>query len=94
MSEKQAVSFALGETWEAAPPAVAGEPPGAGPSPLTRRERQVADLVALGRSDKEIAAELIIARRTAESHVAHILQKLDFAARSQIATWVARQSTD
>jgi predicted ATPase/DNA-binding CsgD family transcriptional regulator len=84
MSEEQAVSCALGET-SPAPPAPAAEP-----SPLTRRERQVAELVADGLSDKEIAAALVIARRTAETHVANILQKLGFGARSQIAAWVAR----
>jgi non-specific serine/threonine protein kinase len=58
---------------------------------LTPRERQVAALVAHGLSDNEIAAELVIARRTAESHVQHILQKLGFTTRIQIAAWVARQ---
>lgn len=55
----------------------------AGPSPLTRREREVADLVAQGMSNKQI-----VAQRTAESHVEHILTKLGFTSRAQIATWV------
>jgi DNA-binding NarL/FixJ family response regulator len=52
---------------------------------LTRREREIAGLVARGMSDKEIAATLVIAQRTAEGHVEHILRKLGFTSRSQIA---------
>jgi DNA-binding NarL/FixJ family response regulator len=43
---------------------------------LSRRELEVADLVANGMSDREIAAQLVIAQRTAESHVQHILTSL------------------
>lgn len=58
-----------------------------GSAVLTRRELEVADLVANGMSDREIAAQLVIAQRTAESHVQHILTKLGFKSRSQIAAW-------
>jgi predicted ATPase/DNA-binding CsgD family transcriptional regulator len=59
--------------------------------PLSRRELEVARLVAEGMTDREIAAELVISQRTAESHVQHILTKLGFRSRSQIAAWtVAR----
>jgi non-specific serine/threonine protein kinase len=88
MPEERAVGYALGEDGDAPGPA---EPAASTGKTLTRRERQVAELVARGLSDKEIAAELVIARRTAESHVAHILQKLGFSARSQIASWVAQR---
>lgn len=57
--------------------------------PLTKREQQVADLVAQGATNKEIAGRLNISRRTAEVHVDHILRKLRFASRAQIAAWVA-----
>ncbi|MGA4987446.1 ATP-binding protein [Nonomuraea bangladeshensis] len=60
-------------------------------SPLTRREREIAALVARGMSNKEIAATLVIAQRTAEAHVEHILCKLGFTSRAQIAAWVAGQ---
>ena len=56
---------------------------------LTRREREIADLVADGLSNREIAAKLVISRRTAEGHVEHILGKLGFTSRVQIAAWVA-----
>lgn len=55
---------------------------------LTRREREIAVLVAKGQSNKEIAATLVIAQRTAESHVENILVKLGFTSRAQIAAWV------
>lgn len=61
--------------------------PERGMSPLSRRELEVAELVAKGMTDREIAAELVIAQRTAESHVQHILTKLGFKSRSQIAAW-------
>ncbi|MFC0107312.1 ATP-binding protein [Kibdelosporangium aridum] len=60
--------------------------------PLTKREQQVADLVAQGATNKEIAGRLNISRRTAEVHVDHILRKLKFASRAQIAAWVAEKS--
>lgn len=55
---------------------------------LSRRELQVAGLVAEGLSNKQIAARLTIADRTTETHVAHILRKLGLHSRTQIATWV------
>ncbi|GAA2777006.1 hypothetical protein GCM10020219_055160 [Nonomuraea dietziae] len=61
------------------------------PSPLTRREMEIARLVAQGMSNKAIAAALVIAQRTAEGHVEHILVKLGFTSRVQIAAWVSRQ---
>ncbi|RRO16017.1 LuxR family transcriptional regulator [Saccharopolyspora rhizosphaerae] len=61
------------------------------PMPLTRRERQIADLVAQGRTNKDIAENLVIAQRTVEGHVQNILTKLDFTSRAQIAGWVAGQ---
>ncbi|WP_188195213.1 ATP-binding protein [Nonomuraea sp. SYSU D8015] len=63
------------------------------PSPLTRRETEIAQLVAQGLSNKEIAAKLVIAQRTAEAHVEHILCKLGFNSRTQIAAWVAEQAS-
>lgn len=58
---------------------------------LTDRQQQVAELVADGLTDRQIASRLGIARRTAESHVRHILARLGAANRAQVAAWVARQ---
>lgn len=56
--------------------------------PLTRRESEIARLVATGLSNREIAVRLVIAQRTAETHLQHILNKLDLTNRTQVAVWV------
>ncbi len=62
-------------------------------SVLTRREREIAKLVAQGLSNKQIAETLVIAQRTAEGHVENILSKLSFNSRSQIAkAWGSQQA--
>ena len=58
---------------------------------LSRREREVAVLVAQGLTNRQIAARLFISERTAESHVEQIRGKLGFHSRSQIAAWVTAQ---
>jgi DNA-binding NarL/FixJ family response regulator len=65
----------------------------AGPGPglaadgdqLTRREREVLELIAAGRSNKRIALELGIAEKTVKTHVGHVLAKLGVADRTQAA---------
>lgn len=52
---------------------------------LTPRELQIAELVATGMTNREIAAELVISPRTVDTHVEHILAKLNFGTRSQVA---------
>jgi non-specific serine/threonine protein kinase len=71
-----------------------GEPPPANRRqpddlPLTRRQQEVAHLVAQGLTDREVATRLSISIRTAESHVEQILARLGFRSRAQIAAWVA-----
>jgi len=86
MSQAEAIAFALHE-----PPRGAGRP--AGPDGdrvrLTRREQEVARLVAQGQSNSQIAGELVISARTAETHVRHIMDKLGVSTRAQIAAWSA-----
>lgn len=65
-----------------------GQPAGPG---LTKRETQIAALVAEGSSNKEIAAALVVSPRTVGGHVERILAKLGFTSRAQIAAWVAGQ---
>jgi DNA-binding CsgD family transcriptional regulator len=55
--------------------------------PLTEREREVAALIAQGMSNRQIAAALVISESTAEVHVKHVLGKLGFRSRSQVAAW-------
>jgi DNA-binding CsgD family transcriptional regulator len=59
-------------------------------SELSPREAQVAKLVTDGLTNRQIAERLIISERTAQNHVQHILTKLGFTARSQIAAWSVR----
>lgn len=56
---------------------------------LTTRERDVAGLIAQGLTNREIASSLEIAARTVDTHVEHILNKLGFKARTQIAVWAS-----
>jgi DNA-binding NarL/FixJ family response regulator len=58
---------------------------------LTQREWEVARLVAEGLSNRQIATRLVISQRTAEGHVEHVLTKLGFTSRSQIAAWAVEQ---
>jgi DNA-binding CsgD family transcriptional regulator len=54
---------------------------------LSRRERELARLLAYGLSNRQIADELVISVGTVERHVANILMKLGFRSRAQIAAW-------
>jgi DNA-binding CsgD family transcriptional regulator/tetratricopeptide (TPR) repeat protein len=56
--------------------------------PLTPREREIARLVALGRTNRDIAAGLVLSERTVANHVQHVLTKLGFTRRAQIAAWL------
>ncbi len=67
--------------------------PSARPGPvsrLTRCERDVAELLGCGHSNRGIAQRLFVSERTVDNHVHHILNKLGFDSRVQIATWLAR----
>jgi predicted ATPase/DNA-binding CsgD family transcriptional regulator/Tfp pilus assembly protein PilF len=54
---------------------------------LTTREREVARLVAQGKSNRAIADELVVGISTVEAHIGHIFTKLEFSSRAQIAAW-------
>ena len=62
------------------------------PHQLTERQRAVAALVAQGLTNREIANKLKRSERTVDAHVQAILERLDFASRAQIATWVTERS--
>ncbi|MGW4335900.1 protein kinase domain-containing protein [Rhodococcus koreensis] len=86
LSFEDIVAYALDER----PPAVAQ--PARTATTLTKRERQVANLVAQGLTNKAIATKLVISQRTAQGHVEHVLAKLGFTSRAQIAAWVVEQA--
>jgi DNA-binding CsgD family transcriptional regulator len=67
--------------------------PTAGWNALTPTEQRVAALVADGRSNPDIAADLLLSRRTVQTHVSHILTKLGYTSRMEIAREVDRRST-
>jgi DNA-binding NarL/FixJ family response regulator len=58
---------------------------------LTEREREVLRLVARGMSNKEIAAELVIAENTVKNHVRNILEKLHLRSRTEAAMYAVRE---
>jgi DNA-binding CsgD family transcriptional regulator len=60
---------------------------------LSPREREVAEQVALGHSNREIADALIVGERTVETHVANIMSKLGLSSRRQIANWLSEHHT-
>jgi predicted ATPase/DNA-binding CsgD family transcriptional regulator len=55
---------------------------------LTGREREIAELVASGLSNREIAARLVISKRTVDAHVNHIFVKLGLSSRVQLTIWL------
>jgi DNA-binding NarL/FixJ family response regulator len=57
--------------------------------PLSKREVEVARLIAEGLGNKEIGARLFISERTVATHVGNILNKLGFDSRVQVASWIA-----
>ncbi|MFD6859215.1 LuxR C-terminal-related transcriptional regulator [Rhodococcus sp. NPDC060090] len=82
MTITQAVSFALGEQ-PSLPVRVVKDT-----SPLTKREFEIARLVADGMSNRAVADKLVISPRTVDGHVERILAKLGVTSRTRIATWV------
>jgi predicted ATPase/DNA-binding CsgD family transcriptional regulator len=94
MSLEATVDYALAADRPAAKTVASpsAEPVAAGQStPLTRREREVAVLVAQGLTNRLIAERLVISEMTADSHVSHILRKLGFRSRAQVASWAVEQ---
>jgi two-component system nitrate/nitrite response regulator NarL len=94
MAAKLASAFAPLEPGEAAVPApvaaTPATPAAADPlATLSPREREILELIAHGRSNKEIARKLDIAETTVKIHVQHILRKLDLSSRVQAAVLVA-----
>lgn len=64
-----------------------------GEANLTARERQISELISGGKTNKEIAEQLVLSERTVEGHVANIFNKLGVSSRTQIAAWVYGKTT-
>jgi non-specific serine/threonine protein kinase len=67
--------------------AAPAQPTAPGAASLTRREREVVALLALGMTNRQIGEELVVTEGTAENYVQHVLVKLGFKNRAQIAVW-------
>ena len=80
LSPEQAVDLVLASDPDDAPPPASRQA-------LTRREAEVAALAARGLTNRDIAAQLFLSVRTVEVHVDHILTKLGFHTRTQLAAW-------
>jgi DNA-binding NarL/FixJ family response regulator len=90
MDLDSAIAFALGE--KPPPDRTSDLDPRNGPAVLTKREQQIAELLAAGLTNEGIASKLVISSRTVGTHVEHILVKLGFTSRTQVAVWVSERS--
>jgi predicted ATPase/DNA-binding CsgD family transcriptional regulator len=83
----QAANLAMAVASGTAP----GDPERTQQIPLTPRERQVAALVASGRTNRQIGRVLGISEKTAEVHLHHVMSKLDARSRAEVAAWAVAQ---
>jgi predicted ATPase/DNA-binding SARP family transcriptional activator/DNA-binding CsgD family transcriptional regulator len=94
MTSEQAVEYALSEE-EHEPrviPTPQRRPPvGAQPDVLTRREEEVAAMVAQGMPNRQIAQELFLSEHTVKRHISKILRKLGLASRAEVAAWTTER---
>jgi predicted ATPase/DNA-binding CsgD family transcriptional regulator len=93
MSLNDAVAYALATEEPALPVnAVPVRPPVASPpGGLSRRELDVTMLIAQGHTNRQIAEQLVISEWTVDTHVRHILTKLNVRSRTQVAAWATEQ---
>jgi len=85
MPAQQAAELAMAVAVGSAP----ADPDRSRAVPLTRRERQVAALVASGRTNRQIGRALGISEKTAEVHLHHVMAKLEARSRAEVAAWAA-----
>ena len=65
--------------------------PGPWYGPLTRREAEIAEFVATGLTNREIADRLVLSERTIDNHVFHVMNKLNVHHRTEIGVWVVER---
>jgi len=94
LSPEAAYALGLAVAPPGPPPAVTTRPGHPEGGALTPREREIAALVATGRTNRQIAADLVISGRTVETHVHNILAKLDLSTRAQLAVWATAHGLD
>jgi non-specific serine/threonine protein kinase len=86
-----AVAEGRGTTLSQSAASAAAVPEGGPADPLTAREREVAQLVADGKTNRQIAEALVITEWTVDTHVRHILAKLNLRSRAQVAAWAVER---
>jgi predicted ATPase/DNA-binding CsgD family transcriptional regulator len=91
MRLEQALAYALAPHEAVGVSAAAERSAAPAGTELTQRQREVAALIARGLSNRQIGEALVITERTVAAHVEHILNKLGFSSRTQIALWAAEQ---
>jgi len=91
MHLSDALAMAKGETPPDGALGAEAASPAAPRQQLTRREKEIATLVAGGLGNREIASRLFLSKRTVDSHMEHIFTKLGFSSRTQLASWVLGQ---
>jgi DNA-binding NarL/FixJ family response regulator len=93
MGMEEAIGYALSEEEDAPSAPSASEMPSAGAmmGNLTLREQEVANLVARGLTNPQIATELSVSEHTVANHLAKIRRKLGLRSRSQVTAWVVEQ---
>jgi len=79
-----------GSVFHPATPALAVEADGVDDNPLTTREREIASLLAMGKSNKEVARALCISVRTVETHRRRILGKLGVNSLAELVLYAVR----
>ena len=85
MSPEEAIEYTLSEEETVLAPQSS---PASNSEVLSPREREVAEHVAQGLTNRQIATELSISERTVHTHVRRILRKLGLGSRAQITAWV------
>ncbi len=93
MSLEEAAEYALSDRreLEASFSTEQEEPADKQPPELTRREKEIAALVASGLTSRQIASELVLSARTVDKHVTNILKKMGLRSRLQIASRATEQ---
>ena len=89
LDDAQVVSFVLSNADD-----VAGIADGEAHEALSKRELEVAELLALGLTNRQISSRLSLSERTIDAHAEHIRNKLGVRSRAQIAAWVMRRGRD
>jgi non-specific serine/threonine protein kinase len=87
MAMEEAMEYALSEE-DLSIPLAPEQRAGKESTPLTRREQEVARLVARGLTNRQVAAQLSISEHTVATHIAKILKKLGLNSRSQFGAWL------